>query len=375
MSIDTILSVNSGTDNQQNDELTPLSNTGVKNTPHSKLSVCIDTLRLTGKIDSIDISDLPPVGITDEHILSVLVNCFQRDLGLTTDGQTVPGTDFYKYKQKLVYTDGRPSKSLGFISWGGNYNRDTYLINLTGECCEYLTVVNLFKKLHSLVSGCFMNIKRCDIAFDDFEGFRDVDYCRTLYMDDGFTLNRRPLCDQNGDWTTGEDKKGRTFYVGSRDSGKMLRVYEKGKQLGNPESPWVRWEVELQAKNRVIPHDILLNPVGYFKGSYPCFYGSDVFDLSGTVDRIKTIRKKAKASIQDTIDNVKNTYGKALNTLRQFTKQFPTDSDLLDAVCRDGIPDSLKFVLDSVSLPSVKRTIFPPVAIPDEFSVSLATIP
>jgi DNA relaxase NicK len=53
--------------------------------------------------------------------------------------------------------------------------------------------------------------------------------------------------------------------VGKRKNGKLLRVYEKGKQLGDESSPWVRWELELHNRDRVIPWEVLLEPVQDFK--------------------------------------------------------------------------------------------------------------
>ena len=42
----------------------------------------------------------------------------------------------------------------------------------------------------------------------------------------------KPSCSQQGNWIEA-DGSGRTFYVGKRKNGKLLRVYEKGKQLGD----------------------------------------------------------------------------------------------------------------------------------------------
>ena len=84
-----------------------------------------------------------------------------------------------------------------------------------------------------------------------------------------FAANGRPprskLIDDLG---SGE---GKTLYVGNRKNGKLCRVYEKGRQLGNPSSPWVRVEVEFRNKSRVIPWDTLINPGHYLAGAYPCF--------------------------------------------------------------------------------------------------------
>jgi phage replication initiation protein len=40
-------------------------------------------------------------------------------------------------------------------------------------------------------------------------------------------------------------------------NGKLARIYEKGKQLGQPTNPWVRWEVELHSIDRHIPWEVL----------------------------------------------------------------------------------------------------------------------
>ena len=45
------------------------------------------------------------------------------------------------------------------------------------------------------------------------------------------------------------DKLGRTLQIGCRSSDKLLRAYEKGKQLGSANSDWLRLEVELKAKH------------------------------------------------------------------------------------------------------------------------------
>jgi DNA relaxase NicK len=56
---------------------------------------------------------------------------------------------------------------------------------------------------------------------------------------------------------------GCTLYVGGKGH-KELCIYEKGKQQGMPESPWVRMEVRLYGKHvegRAVPVDALRDPV------------------------------------------------------------------------------------------------------------------
>lgn len=108
------------------------------------------------------------------------------------------------------------------------------------------------------------NVTRWDGAVDDYSGAHSVNDAVNLFLDGQFTAGgNTPSCNQHGNWIQ-PDGSGRTFYVGKRKNGKMLRVYEKGMQLGGQWHPWVRWEVELHNKDRIIPWDVLLEPGRFF---------------------------------------------------------------------------------------------------------------
>src|SRR5690606_24476732 len=73
------------------------------------------------------------------------------------------------------------------------------------------------------------------------------------------TERKRPLTlETAGDWITEGSPKGRTLYVGSRQSSAFVRIYEKGKQLrgAHPDqaekySPgWVRVEFEVKPQKQ-----------------------------------------------------------------------------------------------------------------------------
>ena len=49
----------------------------------------------------------------------------------------------------------------------------------------------------------------------------------------------------------------------------LLRIYKKGKQMGDPTSPWDRAEVELHNKGRVVPWEVVASPGQYLAGAYP----------------------------------------------------------------------------------------------------------
>lgn len=235
-----------------------------------------------------------------------------------------------------------PLGAAGFIAFGGNNKVQSYdgtktrtvaervQVYLTGEGCA---LVPDWPRLAQRLEELQARITRVDLAYDDHAGERDVDHCRSLYDAGDFTSSGRPpkanLIDDLG---SGE---GRTFYVGKRQNGKMLRCYEKGKQLGDEASPWVRWEVELHAKDRVIPYDVLTDPQSYLAGSYPAL--SFINEICRV---IKTA--KIKLSIQYTkLSNICRTqYGKLLNFAHQEIGLTP-EQTFYELLNPKGYPERL----------------------------------
>lgn len=113
------------------------------------------------------------------------------------------------------------------------------MLSLPGAACAVIEDWHAFAFF--LQSRIQARITRWDGAVDDFEGRRTVNDAVRWFCEGGFTAGgNAPLPRQEGNWLTA-DAKGRTFYVGKRGNGKLMRVYEKGKQLGDPNSPWVRF--------------------------------------------------------------------------------------------------------------------------------------
>lgn len=163
------------------------------------------------------------------------------------------------------------------------------LLSLPGAACA--VVEDWFTLAAFLRDGLNARITRWDGAVDDFQGARTVDQAVDWYHQDGFTAGgNKPEPSVAGNWIA-TDGRGRTFYVGRRGNGKMMRIYEKGKQLGDPSSPWVRFELELHNKDREIPFDVLLRPGPYVAGSYPCMRW-----VSEEAFRIRTIRNQQSIS-------------------------------------------------------------------------------
>lgn len=169
----------------------------------------------------------------------------------------------------------------GVAAWGAANHG--CLISFTGVGCAALDMSALHKTLSRLPG---FKLTRLDIALDDFKGQSiTIDAAREWAQNGKFTKRRPPsycyiesgqmvssaLARSLGRKHDFDPCKGRSFYVGSRASGLMVRFYEKGKQATSDKHPdWVRAEVEMRNIDRVIPLDAMVNPDKYFAGAYPC---------------------------------------------------------------------------------------------------------
>lgn len=222
----------------------------------------------------------------------------------------------------------------GILLFGGASQRGTFHVELNSQGSA---LVQDWAAVCSWGEECGAWITRVDLAHDDFTGERiSVDLARAWYESGQFnTGGPAPAHDINGDWFTPGSPKGRTFYIGSREAGKLTRMYEKGKQLGAPESPWCRAETEFHNKGRVLPWDMVTKPGAYLAGAYPCF----AF-LSAEQERIKTLQKSASISYDAMARWVRTAAGKSLHVMVQVN-----DGDagaVLAEVIREGVPKRLK---------------------------------
>lgn len=153
----------------------------------------------------------------------------------------------------------------GMVAFGGESQNNTVHVQINGQGCSQITN---WKKVCEWGERSKCKITRLDIAHDDFEG-------EIVNIKNGLKWREDGLFDSNGrppnsrlidDFDSGA---GKTLYIGSRKNGKLLRIYEKGKQLKDPLSPWCRVEVEFRSKSRKIDWDVITNSDSYLAGSYP----------------------------------------------------------------------------------------------------------
>jgi phage replication initiation protein len=214
--------------------------------------------------------------------------------------------------------------------FGGQSN--TGLIMLPGQACH--TIKDWDALVSFLKDNLDARITRWDGAVDDFDGMHSVDWAVEQYLLGNFTNGgNKPSCKQNGNWIE-PDGSGRTFYVGKRENGKMMRVYEKGMQCGMPFHPWVRWELELHNVDRVIPWEVLSDPGKYVAGAFPKVLGW----IHDEMSRIRTIRTETTLSYENLVKYAATAYGRLINTMLEVEA---SPEDVINRLRLEGVPKRL----------------------------------
>ena len=232
-------------------------------------------------------------------------------------------------------------KSNAVFGIGGQ--RGTAYLSFPGEACTLIRD-ECWEPLADLLGGEYhATITRWDGAVDDLIGKHSPLWAWEQYELGRFsTGGNQPEATQMGDWLK-HFGKGRTLNIADRKNGKMMRIYEKGKQLGDPESPWTRWEVELHNNDRFIPWEVLTNVGGYVAGSY------EVMDwMKVETSRVKTFKNAAEISYNALVGHARNGYGALINVM---IDREGSAEKVIAKLIRPGIPKRLQLTEPPKSLP------------------------
>lgn len=260
-----------------------------------------------------------------EEALAELRHVLHEVFNVPLDAWKPTGRGWFGYEYRINLDD------FGLVAFGGAAQKNTLHIEINAQGCAR---VQDWAKAEAWGKSSGATITRLDLAHDDFEGKHvDIAKAREWYEAGGFTGNGRPpnpqLVDDLG---TG---RGKTFYVGNRANGKLARIYEKGKQLGDKASPWVRFEVEWRNKSRLIPWEALIRASEYLAGAFPCMRF-----LSAIQEKIQTTRKALEISYASMVRWLKAAAGPALNVMLQV--HLGDALGVLQEVVREGTPKRLK---------------------------------
>lgn len=269
--------------------------------------------------------------VSDEDVMDRISFRCSEIFGFGITQQRETGANFYH--RSYVLGDG-----YGVVCHGGQ--RATVLVMLSGEGCS-AAKEGWEKRLYEFLTvtcGGRAKLTRVDLAHDVYDGKAysvdraDADFDAGLFKQ-SHSGGRMPNHEYRGNWKrpTG---KGRTLYIGNRESGKFCRVYEKGRQLGDKNSEWVRVEVEMKAVHRQIPFEVLLEPGQYLAATYPAFGW-----ISEHQERILTTQKKTEITYQSMCDYAKKQFGAVLNVLVAIEGSA---EKAVRKVIRDEIPTRMK---------------------------------
>jgi len=276
------------------------------------------------------------------------------------------GRKLYRYDNSTVIVD-REGELVGRVAWGGN--ADTMLVELSGEGCRW---VSSWTHVHFQLEVLSARISRCDVAMDDFEG---VSLNLRELAEDAraglFKANGRPpktnFRDDHGHNT------GCTLYVGKKGH-KELCVYEKGKQLKDETSPWLRVEQRFYGKHvgeeyaegaqvkRGLPLDIIIHPLRYFRGAHA--YLAQLADRVGLKDianKLTVVKAKVEASVIAGAKWFKTQAGSTLNVFYQALGE-EADAFVRKHLTRESLPSRFKGLGAAESLNQLVRQQLCPVS-------------
>ena len=251
-------------------------------------------------------------------------------------GESVNGFHQYTNGLRFWHVQDGTSINLGRLDWGGEVRKGRARLELTGHGCAKVVDWDLLRAQVELLEE--FKITRVDLAVDVLDGEFSVDDAVRWYEDEQFKSagsGKKPRHSTVGDWLDPLHPRGRTLEIGRRANGKMCRVYEKGRQLGDSMSDWVRFEVELRNNDRDIPVDVLTCSGKYFAGAYQCL--ERLLDVAA--ERIKTHQKEGEIALEVMTEYASTGYGQVLSVLRLTGLSF---EEVFDQISRPGIPKRLE---------------------------------
>ncbi len=282
----------------------------------------------------------------DQVITSIAQAAFQHlfaGCGLTMSKDAGPG-QFYAYKFILTNVWG---DFAGSIEVGGQLAQrkggiPTLRIELTGLGCALfehrgdpgVDGQERWSGLALKLQQCGAQLTRVDTAFDDFDGVRNLALVRCMYEVGEFDYSfggerKRP---KRREFITSGD--GDTFYVGQSKSEKQLRVYEKGKQLGDLDSPWVRWELQFRSSTKKrIALDVLIRPLDYMRGAFQC-----LDFVASCMARLAVTEEATKATFKSVMRHAKRMYGASIDQIFRLAPSSDDALRLIETLRRDKVP-------------------------------------
>lgn len=269
---------------------------------------------------------------THHEVVQALTPLFAVSPDLVTFRGGLKGKDGWLQAGELLLAG---DITLGRIDYGGESQRGWVRVNLSGTGCEWVHDWRPAVDLQHQLSDA--QVKRLDIALTTYQGEVSDGSIVAAHAAGKFTAGGRPPVMHS--IVSTDPRAGRTRYIGSRQSHKFLRCYEKGFELIK-DVPFLkdscthigdyrvediyRVELELKAVDKLIPWETITGRDEVFAGAYP--FCSEL--LPGVPHwRMLTIPDlKPVAAMATRLNHCRVAYGK---TLRTALMAFNGDRDKL----------------------------------------------
>ena len=201
------------------------------------------------------------------------------------------GGHFYD-NSAVLYSDMGGYEPMGTVFFGGN--KDTVYVQISGKGCAHVFSYTTPKRIYNILNHLdITELKRLDLATDDYNGIYTCQGALRDYKDDAFYTGKGPKpCIEtafaiNAD---GEPTK-EIVTVGSRQSRTYWRIYNKALEQ-KVSGVWYRSEVELKS----VPIENLLNISNVYTGI--CAYSQQI----NIAKPIKIMRGKGRKAV-DSLEN------------------------------------------------------------------------
>jgi phage replication initiation protein len=276
------------------------------------------------KVDWLNVTFVGP----DRYTPIIFVRLLSRMFGRPIRGVEGRGIFGFEKSIKMVAAVGSTEFPIGSLAYGGEYQKGRWMLQLTGSGCS---VVKDWAKLSRFLKALQGRITRLDLCVDYLEGEYSVDDAVAMHEAGEFASSGRPPSSSvAGDWL--DRTAGRTLYIGKAVNGKMLRVYEKGMQLGDMSSPWTRFEVQLGNRDRIIPFEAMTRRDEFLAGCYPALEKM----LGVASESIPTAQTEGRTTLGHLMFHLKRSYGKLINTV---SSALAVDAEeLIEFVVVEGSP-------------------------------------
>lgn len=233
---------------------------------------------------------------------------------------------------------------IGIIAMGGKTAGNTMCLDMSGLGCS---MVEDWQAVYATMQDLDARITRADTALDLKEGF-SVEQFDDMYFAGDFNCGGRiptRKMVESGD-SNRCDRYGKTLYLGKKQNGKELCIYQKGRQLGNEDSEWIRIEVRFGNRDRVIPHDIVLNSDKYFAGAFLALQGLiDSLPQKILTDKKELANQEFDMGMAHLLHYCRIAYGKLFNCLETQAGEGSLEPDykaLFESVRVKGVPRRLE---------------------------------